>query len=275
MRTGRVAEADRVTIHTDGSASLKDRTGGWAIRAEYEGEVGERAGYLNPATNITAELEAILHALEFVNPEPRRKVLIITDSEFSIKALTLWMVTWEASGWVTAAGTPVQNKALLLRIKAAWGYHAAAGGMVEFRFVKGHSGDPGNERCDFLAGQARKRITYMGEFEWKKEDAKFAFCAKCAAYPTDKCPHDSPRASSRKTVTASYQSPRSARCSASVSTGNTPGKAPSPRSASHRQASVSGKASPVNARGRSCAGKVSLPPQKSTGTKRPRGSVSA
>ncbi len=188
---GKPEPLDRVIIYTDGSSSLKNGDGAWAFTAEWEGQTAVRYGYQRQGeehpervTNITAEMYAILRAMEFVRPEAQRQLIIHTDSEYSIKALTQWSRTWAASGWRNGQGKEVANKELIQRTLAAWDFHAAAGGCVTFKHVKGHSGIPGNERVDQLAGESRKKH----KTRWGEKDAKFYFCAICIAYQVKPCP---------------------------------------------------------------------------------------
>ena len=75
-------------------------------------------------------------------------VRLYTDSTYVKDGITKWMVKWKANGWKTAARKPVKNIDLWQRLEAALADHA-----VEWRWVKGHAGDPGNERADALANQ--------------------------------------------------------------------------------------------------------------------------
>jgi ribonuclease HI len=162
-RIARIGETELIQVYTDGSSSYKDGNGAWAIiasRPEGSGIVtAERFGFLPVATNITAELTAILRAFEFIRPAKDRSLTIITDSEFSIKALTMWYQAWALHGFVTSQGKPVANVALLQQVHAAWQFHIAAGTWVTFKHVRGHTGVAGNERADTLAGDSRRTKT--------------------------------------------------------------------------------------------------------------------
>jgi ribonuclease HI len=92
------------------------------------------------------ELTAVIEALTTL--KRRCDVVIYTDSEYVRKGITEWMVGWKRRGWKTADGKPVKNVELWQKLEAA-----AAAHKVEWRWVKGHSGDPGNERADALANK--------------------------------------------------------------------------------------------------------------------------
>lgn len=174
---------EAVKIHTDGSSSAKRRDGGWAFVAKWGSLVRERYGSEEEgATNMTMEVTAILRAFEYVRPAPRRRLIVITDSEWTVKAMTKWWHQWKASGWRTASGKEVANLPLLTRLKAAMDYHRKAGTEVSLVWVRGHSGVSGNERADFLAGQARiERLSNWDE----KKDAKFCWCDNRRLYLPD------------------------------------------------------------------------------------------
>ena len=95
---------------------------------------------------------AAIQALETL----KRSVMVrlYTDSTYVKDGITKWMVKWKANGWKTAARKPVKNIDLWQRLEAALADHE-----VEWRWVKGHAGDPGNERADALANQG------MAEFK--------------------------------------------------------------------------------------------------------------
>jgi ribonuclease HI len=183
MRTARAHSQyteEPITIYTDGSSSAKDGSGGWAFTASWVSLVREKYGSeASGATNITMELTAILRALEFVRPAPKRRLIVLTDSEWSIHALTKWWTTWKANGWKTSHGKQVANLDLLMQTKAAMKYHRSGGTHLTFGHVRGHTGVRGNERADTLAGEARRQ----GLLNWdEKTDAKFAWCATSRLY---------------------------------------------------------------------------------------------
>jgi ribonuclease HI len=95
-------------------------------------------------TNNRMELMAAIQALETLKRAVR--VRIHTDSKYVRDGITEWLPNWKARGWKTAAKKPVKNVDLWQRLEAAIGQH-----QVEWRWVKGHSGHPENDRADALA----------------------------------------------------------------------------------------------------------------------------
>jgi len=100
---------------------------------------GERS-----TTNNRMELTAVIEALAAL--KRRSRVVLHTDSQYVQKGITEWIHGWKAKGWRTASKQPVKNVDLWKRLDSL-----VAGHDVEWRWVKGHAGDPGNERADALA----------------------------------------------------------------------------------------------------------------------------
>ena len=98
-------------------------------------------------TNNRMELTAVIRALEALKRPS--EALIYTDSEYVRKGITEWVKNWKARGWKTADRKPVKNQDLWEQLDSL-----AAGHKIEWRWVKGHSGVPGNERVDQLANEA-------------------------------------------------------------------------------------------------------------------------
>ena len=140
-------DADYI-IHTDGSC-LRNHggAGGWAavIETAATGAVEEKSGGAPETTNNRMELTAALMALSAV-PEGAR-VALYTDSQYLKNAFTkFWLPAWKKRGWKKADGEPVLNQDLWVQLDAAF-----AARQVQFHWVKGHAGNPRNERCDALA----------------------------------------------------------------------------------------------------------------------------
>ena len=135
-----------VVIYTDGACKGNPGPGGWGAwlkSGEHEKELwgGEPA-----TTNNRMELTAVIQALSSLNR--RCKVVLYTDSEYVRNGITSWIHNWKARGWRTADKKPVKNVELWQRLD-----ELAAGHDVTWRWVKGHAGDPGNERADQLANR--------------------------------------------------------------------------------------------------------------------------
>ncbi|KKF96548.1 Ribonuclease H [Ceratocystis platani] len=154
-RSAEVDEAykDFVHVYTDGSSRGNGRVGAAAGVGVFFGyndpkNVSERlAG--EPQTNQRAELTAILFALQRV--PHNQKILIITDSQYSIKCATVWAAGWKRKNWMTAGGEEVKNQDLVKSIIHEISLREQAGGLTSFKWVKGHSDSPGNQAADRLA----------------------------------------------------------------------------------------------------------------------------
>jgi ribonuclease HI len=133
-----------VEIHTDGACLGNPGPGGWAALLRYNGREREIAGGDSATTNNRMELMAAIMALETLT-EPC-VVILQTDSQYVRQGITEWMKNWVRRGWKTAAGGAVKNRDLWERLHTAAQRHT-----IEWRWVKGHSGDPDNERVDVLA----------------------------------------------------------------------------------------------------------------------------
>ncbi|TAJ51699.1 MAG: ribonuclease HI [Nevskiaceae bacterium] len=133
-----------VLIHTDGACRGNPGPGGWGARLEFNGKVKELCGGEDDTTNNRMELMAAIQALEALK-EPCR-VTLYTDSNYVRSGITEWLRGWKAKGWRTADKKPVKNQDLWQRLDAAAAVHE-----VDWRWVKGHAGDPGNEAADRLA----------------------------------------------------------------------------------------------------------------------------
>ncbi len=133
-----------VVIYTDGACSGNPGPGGWGAVLRYSGKTRELCGGETHTTNNRMEMMAAIGALEALKRPV--SVRVYTDSTYLEGGVSEWMRRWKANGWKTAHKTPVKNTDLWLRLDAL-----LAGLDVEWRWIKGHSGDPGNERADALA----------------------------------------------------------------------------------------------------------------------------
>src|ERR1700747_737138 len=122
------------------------RVGGRAAIGERgEGTARQRGG--EPlTTNTRMELTAVISALEALNRPAR--VTLYTDSRYVLDGITKWLPGWQRNGWRTAGRHPVKNLDLWQHLVKAMAPHE-----ITWRWVKGHNGDPGNERADELARQ--------------------------------------------------------------------------------------------------------------------------
>ncbi len=140
-----------VEIHTDGACSGNPGPGGWGVVLRFGKRTRELSGGEPDTTNNRMELTAAIEALDAL----RRPVAVRlhTDSTYVMDGITRWILRWKANGWKTAGRKPVKNADLWRRLDAALAAH-----HVEWRWVKGHSGHPGNERADALARRGMARF---------------------------------------------------------------------------------------------------------------------
>ena len=139
-----------VEIHTDGSCLGNPGPGGWAAVLRHQGRERELSGGEVLTTNNRMELMAAIMALEALT-EPCQ-ITLQTDSQYVRQGITEWMANWVRRNWKTAGGDPVKNRDLWEPLHAANQTH-----KIEWRWVKGHSGDPDNERVDQMAREAAER----------------------------------------------------------------------------------------------------------------------
>ncbi|HUS24298.1 MAG TPA: ribonuclease HI [Candidatus Binatia bacterium] len=133
-----------VVIYTDGACRGNPGPGGWGALLRWNGREKELRGGERQTTNNRMELMAAISALESLR-EPCA-VTLFTDSSYVMQGLTEWLPRWRARQWRTSGNKPVKNQDLWVRLDAAAQRH-----RIDWRWVKGHSGEPGNERADALA----------------------------------------------------------------------------------------------------------------------------
>ena len=142
--------AKTVEVWTDGGCKPNPGPGGWAAILRYGGTERELSGADSATTNNRMELTAAISALEALKRPCR--VVLHTDSEYVRNGVTRWVTGWVRNNWRNAARDPVANLELWQRLLAAAKPH-----QVEWKWVRGHSGDAMNERADRLATAARMR----------------------------------------------------------------------------------------------------------------------
>jgi ribonuclease HI len=135
---------DPVIIYTDGACRGNPGRGGWGVILRYKGSVKELHGGDQDTTNNRMELMAAIQALEALKKPCT--VQLYSDSSYVLKGITEWLPNWKKRGWKTAGNHPVKNVDLWQRLDAAIAPH-----QIEWLWVKGHSGNAGNERADALA----------------------------------------------------------------------------------------------------------------------------
>jgi len=139
-----------VEVFTDGACKGNPGPGGWGALLRWGQHEKELFGGEPRTTNNRMELMAVIQALEALKRPSQ--VCLSVDSRYVKDGVTSWMRRWKANGWLTATRQPVKNKDLWERLDRALGDH-----RVEWRWVKGHSGHPENERADRLANRGIPR----------------------------------------------------------------------------------------------------------------------
>lgn len=134
----------QIEIHTDGACLGNPGPGGWAALLRYGSRERELAGGEAQTTNNRMELMAAIMALETLTEAC--DAVLHTDSQYVRQGITEWMPNWLRRNWKTAGGAAVKNRDLWERLHTATQRH-----RIDWRWVKGHSGDPDNDRVDELA----------------------------------------------------------------------------------------------------------------------------
>ena len=135
---------DIVEIHTDGACKGNPGAGGWGALLQFGGKTRELYGGEAYTTNNRMEMTAVIRALESL--QPGCHVRLHTDSQYVQLGISQWIHAWKKRGWRTADKKPVKNEDLWRRIDELAREH-----KIEWFWVRGHEGDPGNEKADELA----------------------------------------------------------------------------------------------------------------------------
>ncbi len=142
-----MSEFPRVEIYTDGACRGNPGMGGWGVLLRY-GEVEKRLhGFALETTNNRMELTAAIEALKALKVPA--EVRLWTDSKYVLQGITEWLPNWKKRNWRTSANKPVKNADLWQELEAERARH-----RIDWRWVRGHSGDAGNETADALANEA-------------------------------------------------------------------------------------------------------------------------
>jgi ribonuclease HI len=135
-----------VVVYTDGACKGNPGPGGWGALLRWKGHEKELFGGELDTTNNRMELTAVIQALSAL--KSRCEVAVYTDSVYVKDGITKWIHGWKQRGWRTADKKPVKNVELWQRLEALAALHD-----VQWHWVRGHDGDPGNERADELANR--------------------------------------------------------------------------------------------------------------------------
>lgn len=133
-----------ITIFTDGSARGNPGRGGWGAIVLTPDKAFELGGREDHTTNNRMELLAVISALESISKE--REITIYTDSAYVLNGITRWVKGWVKNNWKTSTKEDVVNRDLWEQLIEAVGHK-----VIDWKLIKGHAGNPGNERCDVIA----------------------------------------------------------------------------------------------------------------------------
>lgn len=170
----KLLNSDTYVLVTDGACSGNPGPGGWAcILFTPPDRVEEFSGSHEATTNNRMELLAVMEGIRRVPQGARAHVF--TDSVYVIKGATQWIWGWRRRGWLNSQGEPVANQDLW----EEWG-RVSAGRKLDWSFVRGHSGHPGNERCDELAVAQTK-----GQYVTHYRGSRVAYPVPLPVAPSD------------------------------------------------------------------------------------------
>ena len=137
-----------IEIYTDGACKGNPGPGGWGVLLKSGATEKELYGGERQTTNNRMEMIAVIEALKALKRPCQ--VILHLDSQYVLKGITEWLPGWKARGWRTASKEPVKNADLWQELDALV---QGSGHRIDWRWVRGHAGDPGNERADALANQ--------------------------------------------------------------------------------------------------------------------------
>ena len=136
-----------IHIYTDGACRGNPGVGGWGAILKYDNKIKEIKGFSKETTNNIMELSAVIKSLKELNRPC--DIIITTDSNYVKDGITKWIHNWKKNGWKTANKKPVKNKYLWEKLDNLTNNHS-----ITWKWVRGHTGNPGNEKADELANQA-------------------------------------------------------------------------------------------------------------------------
>ena len=145
-----------ITIFTDGSSRGNPGPGGWASIIRTETQAFELGGREDHTTNNRMELLAAIEALSFLVQKKLgvKDIVVQSDSKYVIQGITSWVFGWKKNGWITAGKKEVGNRDFWERLSGL-----TVGLGIEWKYVEGHAGHPGNERCDEIATQCADNVS--------------------------------------------------------------------------------------------------------------------
>lgn len=136
-----------INIYTDGACSGNPGPGGWGAYIDNAGLVTELSGREEDTTNNRMELKAVIEALNSFTS--KTNLNLYTDSKYVMDGSSKWIENWKKNGWKTAQKKVVKNQDLWIELDKLVHFH-----QIHWVWVKGHDGNLGNERADYLATSA-------------------------------------------------------------------------------------------------------------------------
>ena len=141
-----------IKVYTDGACRGNPGPGGWGVYIQLNDEEKDLYGGNPETTNNQMEMQAALEALKYLKDKDE-VIELYTDSNYLRQGITEWIHKWKLNNWRTAAKKPVANRDLWIEIS-----DLNENMNVEWNWVKGHAGDPGNERADELANKGAENV---------------------------------------------------------------------------------------------------------------------